>query len=115
MHGAQQIDEVLREFWDINDTLAQRRYPHANDINAIEQILAELATLGGFLEAAVRCTYQAQVELASLQVDSAKLSFLQKSQQFRLQSSAAFRNLIEKERSIAALKTLLGGMKVCIN
>lgn len=109
---AQEIDEVVGKIRNIYDAFTQRRHAHGDDVDPIKQIPAERATLGGFLQTAIRCAHEPEVELASFQIDPAKLSFLQKSQQFGLQSSAAFRNLVQKERSItAALQTVPRGLR----
>src|SRR5215207_7893473 len=51
---AEPLDEVLDEQRDVLAAIAQRRDEHGDDVQSIEQVLAELALVGRLAQVAVR-------------------------------------------------------------
>ena len=105
--GGEPRKEVAHQLRHVADTLAQRGHDHGEDIQAIVQILAELAFLDELDHVAVRRRDQAEVDLdALLRADGIDLAFLKRTQQLDLRIERELADLVEEERAAVGLLEL---------
>ena len=80
--------------------LAQRRQPEVDDVEAVVEVLAELARLDHLLEVAVGRGDDADVDLLGLAVaDAEDDPLLQRAQQLHLQLQRQLADLVEEQRA----------------
>src|ERR1051326_2679858 len=90
--------EVTREREDVFRPLAQRGQPQIDDVQAIEQVLAESAALGGIGKIAVRGREDADINLdRPSTADAIDLALLDSAQQFGLKPRIHFADFIEQQ------------------
>ena len=95
---------MLHEQRNVVAPLAQRRQLHRDDVQAVEQILAERALGDHLREIGVRRGDDADVDLDRLRVaDALELALLQHAQQLGLQRRAHRPDLVEEERALVRL------------
>src|SRR3546814_1289307 len=98
------LDEVPGEQIDIERALAECRQSDADDVQAEEEILAEIAVLDRLVEIAVRRGEQADVHLDWLRpADAVDLAFLDRAQQFGLQAGVHLADLVEQQGAAVGL------------
>src|SRR6266566_8716548 len=95
------LSEIADEQGNILGALSQWRDADRKNIKPIIQVGAELAVFDHFLEVAVGCRYQPNVDfLGSSAAQPFKLAFLQCPKQFRLNVDGDISDLIQKERAL---------------
>ena len=93
-------DEVLRQQPEIVLPIAQRRQRERDDVEAVEEILAERAGLDRGLEVAVGRRDQPEVDAYRPRAaDALELALLQRAQQLRLQRERQLADLVEEQRA----------------
>ena len=96
--GAVAIQEQAGQLWQIVDPLPQRRQLDRDDVDPVEQILAEGACLDSLFQVCVRRDDQSEVgpdQLAT--ADPFDLALLNRAEQLRLQIKAEVSDLVEKQ------------------
>ena len=102
--GAELLEEMLHQQRNVVAPLAQRRQLHRDDVQAVEQILAERAVRDHLREVAVGRGDDAHVDLDRVRVaDALELALLQHAQQLRLQRRAHRPDFVEEERALVRL------------
>jgi hypothetical protein len=100
--GGEAVEEVLQEERQVLAPLAQGRHPHLDDVEPVEEILAEPSRLHLLGQVAVGGRDDArrhgQVGAAA---DAADLTLLQRSQQLDLEDRRQLAHLVEEERARA--------------
>jgi enoyl-CoA hydratase/carnithine racemase len=100
-------DEAAHEIGQILHAVAQRRYRDGEDMQAVEQILAELAGADQLKQVAVGGGDQPEVDLHGLaRSDRIDFSVLQCAQQFDLRVEGQFADLVEKEGAAVRFEKL---------
>ena len=100
MVGGQPLEEVIREQQHVGLPLAQRRDEDREDVQAVEQVLAEGAGGNRVLEVGVGRGDEADVDLDRLDAaDPLELALLQHAQQLDLGGEVDVADLVEKERA----------------
>ncbi|SVK48402.1 Uncharacterized protein conserved in bacteria [Acinetobacter baumannii] len=98
------LQEVARQPRDVFPALAQRRQVYADHVQAVEQILAELAFLYPQFQVLVRGGDDAHVDLhRRIAADSVKLAVRQHPQQARLHVERHIADLVEEQRAAVGL------------
>ena len=98
------LQEVLREQQDVAGARAQRRHRNRDDVDAVEQILAEPLLLDLGLEVAVGRGDDARLERHLLvAADRADLALLEDAQQLDLHLERHLADLVEEDRAGAGL------------
>jgi alpha-D-ribose 1-methylphosphonate 5-triphosphate synthase subunit PhnL len=92
-------EKVLRQQRNVLAPLAQRRQLRRDHVEAVVQVLAELAAGDRLLQVAVGGRDDAHVDLArSVAADGPHLAFLQHAQQLDLQLQRHVADLVEEQR-----------------
>src|SRR5581483_3518754 len=100
-------EEVQGELGHILQPLAQRRHPDREDVEAVVEILAELAVLDQLDHVAVGGRDQAEVDLDRLLgADGVDLALLQGAQQLHLRVERQLPDLVEEQRAAVGLLEL---------
>jgi hypothetical protein len=89
--------EVVGEQRDVLEAVAQRRDADRDDVDAIEQILAEAAGLDLVAEVAVGRADEAKVDLGHAPADRLDLPLLQRAQQLDLDVQRDLADLVEEQ------------------
>src|SRR6185436_21086823 len=98
------LQEEARQRRDVFLALAQRRQAQADDVEAMEQVLAERARLDPLLEILVRRRDDANVALHRVvAADAIELAVGEDAQQPRLQVERHVADLVEEERAAVGL------------
>jgi hypothetical protein len=98
------LDEMLGEEQDVAPALPEGRGVHADDVDAVEEILAEALLLDLGLEVAVGRGDDARVERDLLvAADGAHHALLERAQELGLHLQRHLADLVEEERSAAGL------------
>ena len=102
---------MLDEERDVFAAFAQRRKLHRDDVQAIEEVLAERGVRDHLREIGVRGGDDPDVDLDRVRVaDALELPLLQHAQQLCLERRAHRRDLVEKQRALVRLlETTLAG------
>ena len=102
--AAEAIEEVLDEQRNVVGALAQRRQPDGNDVQAVEEILAERAVLRHPREVGVGGRDHAHVDARGERLaEPLELALLQDPQQLGLEVRAHGPDLVEEERPLVRL------------
>ena len=102
--GAELLEEVLHQERDVLLALAQRRQLHRDDVQPVEQILAEQPVRHHASEVVVGRGDDAHIDLGRMRIAHAlELALLQDPQQLHLQPRAHRADLVEKERALVRL------------
>ncbi len=105
--GREAGEEVQRQLRHVLEALAQRRHPDREDVEAVVEILAELAVLDQLDHVAVGGRDQAEVDLDRLLgADRIDLAFLQRAQQLDLGVERQLADLVEEQRAAVGLLEL---------
>ena len=95
---------MLREDRDVRPPLAKRGHAHRDDVQPVEQVLAERALLDHLSQVAVGRGDDADVHLDRLRVaDALELTRLNHAQELRLQRRAHRPDFIEEQRAAVRL------------
>ena len=95
---------MLHQQRDVLAALAQRRQLHGNDVQPVEEILAERAVGDHPREVGMRRGDDAHVDLDRVRVaDALELALLQHAQQLRLQRRAHRPDFVEEQRALVRL------------
>ena len=98
------LQEILGEQPDVLGALAERRDVHADDIQAVEQIVAEGALGHLFFQVAVRCADDSHIGVEGfVSAHTGEFPFLQNTQEFALHLERHFADFVEEESSFVAL------------
>src|ERR1039457_223078 len=96
------LEEAAHEGLDVGGALAERRQVYGNHVQAVEEVLAELAGLHHALEVAVRGRHDAHVHGHGLRSAHAlDLLLLQGTQDLPLKGQREIADLVEEERRAA--------------
>ena len=96
------LEKVLRQKQDVAAAGAQRGHVRADDVDAVEEVLAEALLLDLRLEVAVRGREDARVErLLLVAADRAHRALLQGTQELGLHPGGHLADLVEEERALA--------------
>src|ERR1017187_296883 len=96
------LEEAAHEGLDVGGALAERRQVDGNDVEAVEEVLAELAGLHHALEVAVRGRHDAHVNGHRLRAaHTLDLLLLQGTQDLPLKGQREVADLVEEERRAA--------------
>ena len=91
------------------DAGAQRRNRDREHVEAVEQVLAELAALDEFDQVLVRRRDEPEIDLdRALGADGVDLALLQRAQQLHLRIERQFADLVEEQRAAVGLGELAG-------
>ena len=94
------LDEVVGQREQVVRALAQRRDVKVHHVEAVEQVLPELAANDRFLQDAVRRGDDADIDLHRLRAaDAVDLAFLDGAQQLGLKPDIHFRYLVQQQRA----------------
>ena len=112
--GGEANEEVPHQIRDVFGPLAQRRHRDREDVEAIEQVLAEAAGLHVRDQIAVGRRDDAHIDLDGfLAADWIDLAFLDCAQQFDLRSRRQFADLVQKQRPAGGFDKLAGVLLGC--
>ena len=101
--------EVTHEVGNVFRALAQRRHRDRENVQTVEQILAEAPVLHRGDQVAVGGGDDAYIDLDRLAAaDRVDLALLQRAQQFDLRGERQFSDLVEEERAPGSLHELAG-------
>ena len=107
--GGEARDEVSHQFGDVVAAVAQRRHEDREDVEAIEQILAEQAVLDLLEEVAVGGRDQPDVDPdRRAGADRIDLAVLHRAQQLDLHVERQFADFVEEQRAAMRLDELAG-------
>ena len=105
--GGEPRQEVHGELRHVLEALAQRRHPDREDVEAVVEVLAELAVLDQLDHVAVGRRDQAEVDLDRLLgADRIDLALLQGAQQLDLRLERQLADLVEEQRAAVGLLEL---------
>ena len=94
------VEEQPRQLRQVLDALAQRRHADRDDVDAVEEILAEPPVLHRLLEIDVGRDDEPEVGLDRLgAADALDLALLDRAQQLGLQVEAQVADLVEEQRA----------------
>ena len=94
------LEEQPRQLRQIFDPIAQRRHPDRDDVDAVEEVLAESSLLDRLLEVDVGGDDQPEVGADRLgAADALDLAFLDRPQQLGLEIQPQIADLVEEERA----------------
>src|SRR5262249_44251159 len=94
------LEEVAGQDRDLVAALAQRRQLHADDVQPVEEVLAEAALAHRALEVAVRGGDHARVDgHFAVTAEPRELAALQDLQELRLQARVHLGDLVEEDRA----------------
>src|SRR5262249_24942788 len=100
--AARRLDESLREERDVLTPLAKRRRVDRVHVQAIEQILTELAILRHTLEIAIRSNTDPRSHLdGGIAADPSNGVLLERAEQLGLHGERHLTDLVEEERAVA--------------
>src|SRR5262249_8559819 len=100
--GVEPVNEVVHQAGNVTPALAQRRHDQVDDVQAIEQILAEVPGLDLALELAVRARDDARVDRNRLgPADRQDALVLDDPQQLDLERQRHLADLVEEQRALA--------------
>ena len=106
------LEEVLREQQDVAGACAQRRHRDRDDVDAVEQVLAEPLLLDLGLEIAVGRGDDARLERhLVVAADRAHLALLEHAQQLDLHLERHLADLVEEDRAAAGLHEQAGARR----
>ena len=105
--GGEAREEVHGEVRHVLEALAQRRHPDREHVEAVVEVLAELAVLDQLDHVAVGGGDQAEVDLhRPLGADGIDLALLQRAQQLDLRVERQLADLVEEQRAAVGLLEL---------
>ena len=105
--AAASVQEVLGERQHVLGAIAQRRQHHLDDVEAIEEILAERALAHALRQIAVGRRQDAHVDLLrSRRAERAQLALLQHAQELGLQLRRQVADLVEEDGAAVGLDEL---------
>src|SRR5580658_3926027 len=91
-------EKVLDEQRNVPGSLAQRRQPDGDDVEAIVEVLTEDARADEFLQVAVGCGHEAHVDVDGLDTaDALELALLQRAEKLDLHLHRNLADLVEEE------------------
>ena len=94
------IDVVINDRGNLRSSFAQRRHAQTNHVQTIVQIFAKTALGDHLFQISVRCGDDPNVHFdGALFTKRLNLSFLSKTEQFRLQVERQVADFVEKERA----------------
>jgi hypothetical protein len=94
------IDEVLNEHWNVFRSLPQRRHLDRKNVEPVKEVAPKCASSDSRAQVTIRCSNYPNVGAdGSSSTDSAKLVFLQNTQQSDLCLGRKLSDLIEEDRA----------------
>src|SRR5262249_52728920 len=98
--AAKMLDKMENQLWNIVSTIAQRRYQHREDVNAIVEITAEFIPRNHLREIAMCGSHQPHAHAERTPAPQAlELLLLQNAEEFRLYGQRQIADFIEENGS----------------